>query len=182
MLLSVAMCLLYIAPTWDAIAKVQTEKAELDSYLLKAADAQGKISKIETQYKNFSTEQTNALNTILPEKIDTTHLIMELNNLVAKEGLYPHNPQVSAPAPTTPVKGRASAPTAPYAKYTVSFTISAPYQVFRNLLRDLESSLALRDVQSIAFSSSKTTGASVVGDPSLASYDYTITIATYALH
>ncbi len=182
MFLSVGMYLLYIAPTWESITKLQSQKSELDTFIEKAGEAQEKITKIQAQHENFSEEQKNALKTILPEKIDPIHLILELNNLVSKQGLYPHSPQVSLPVPTVVAKGKAASVSAPYAKYTVSFSVSAPYKVFRNLLRDLESSLALRDVQSIAFSTVRSAGTDAMGDPNLASYDYTITIATYALH
>lgn len=175
LLLSVAVYLAYIDPMYIETKKILAREQELIGYIADAETAQAKIDALKTQYAAFPPGSDRALHVLLPDSIDSTRLIVDMDAVISRFGLVMKSPGVIVEpfdAETNLVKHR------------VSFSVTAPYPVFRNFLHDLESSLALRDMGSITFTTggaSREEGSAVLHGP-LAAHEYMLNITTYSLH
>lgn len=174
LLLSVAIYLSYIDPMYIETQKTLARERELDGYIADAKTAQLKIDNFEAQYAAFPPGSDRVLQVLLPDLIDPTRLIVDMDAVITRFGLVMKSPGVMIE--TSDVGSS-------LVKYRVSFSVRAPYPVFRNFLRDLESSLALRDMGSITFTSG---GAGKWGDLSssnspLSVHEYMLNITTYSL-
>jgi hypothetical protein len=171
LLLSVAIYLSYIDPTYVEAQKALARERVLVGYINDAKTAQSRIDDLKAQYAEFPAGSDRALHTLIPDSIDPTRLVVDMDAVIGKLGLVMKSPGV------TIEKG---ADESSLDKYYVNFSVSAPYSVFRNFLHDLEASLALRDMGSISFAaagigSNELTGVNAV-------HTYNLTVTTYSLH
>ena len=178
-LLSAGLYIMYIDPMYAAIGAGNTKIAEYDKLLADAKVATQKIDKLRETQEHFPAGYDTALNTILPSSVDPLRLVIDINGIAATRGLY-----VKAPRVVVAPKDEQSVDN--LQKNMITFTISAPYAVFRDFLRDLESSLMLQDLSSMTFSSApKETDVSsenyYAAHPELRPYDYQVTAITYSL-
>lgn len=177
LILSVAVYLSYIDPTYIEIQKALAREKELVGYIEDAKTAQEKIDDLKTQYAAFPPGSDRALHALIPDSIDPTRLIVDMDAVITQFGLVMKSPGVTIES----VGGDGS----PLTKYRVTFSVRAPYPVFRNFLRDLESSLALRDVGNISFTSGGATSKETElssGNTPFSTHEYMLNIITYSLH
>lgn len=171
LLLSVALYLAHIDPTYVEIQKSLARERELVGYIADAKTAQSKIYDLKAQYSAFPAGADQALHVLIPDSVDPTRLIVDMDAVVGKLGLVMKSPSVS-------VGGGEEG--SPLNSYRVTFGVSAPYLVFREFLRGLESSLALRDMGSMSFTANGAGDSEFTGPNAV--HDYTINITTYSLH
>ena len=169
-LLSVGVYIEYIDPTIAAIQVDRAKSAEYTKYILEAGEAQSQIEALKQKQQDFPPGYDQALATILPANVDPTKLIIDIDGIAQLRGLTIKSPSAKVSA----------AGTGSYAKNTISFGVSAPYTVFRAFLRDMESSLALRDAAAVSFSSVSSDDTNGIKNPELKAMDYTLTIITYS--
>ena len=172
LLLSVGTYILYIDPIYTEIKAGLVREHELLKYIEDAKTAQAKITELKQRYESFPVGADQSLHALLPDSIDSTRLIIDMSAVFEKRGLIMKSPTVASGG---------IAPQAGVSAYQVSFGVSAPYSVFRQLLRDLEASLALRDMSTIAFSANGAgAGGEWSGTSETAVHDYSVNITTYS--
>ncbi len=172
LLLSVALYLSYIDPMYTETQKALARERELAGYIADAKTAQAKIDALKAQYAAFPPGSDRALRALLPDSIDPTRLIVDMDAVISQFGLAMKSPGVTVET------GNAGSS---LAKYRVSFSVTAPYPVFRNFLHNLESSLALRDMGNITFTSTGAgSGLTDLNGP-FSVHEYVLNITTYSL-
>ncbi len=169
-LLSVGIYIEYIDPTIATIQADRAKTAEYTKYIQEAGEAQSQLQALKQKQQDFPPGYDQALATILPASVDPTKLIIDIDGIAQLRGLT-----IKSPSTNISAGGSGS-----YAKDTISFSVSAPYAVFRAFLRDLESSLALRDAAAVSFTSTPLEDATGTKNPELKAMDYTLTITTYS--
>lgn len=169
-LLSVGVYIEYIDPTLVSIQADRAKTVEYTKYIQEAAEAESRLEALKQKQADFPSGYDQALATILPLSVDPTKLIIDIDGIAQLRGL-------TIKSPSTKISTEASGS---YAKNTISFSVSAPYTVFRAFLRDLESSLALRDAAAVSFTSAPLEDATGIKNPELKAMDYTLTITTYS--
>ena len=169
-LLSVGIYIEYIDPTITSIQADRAKTAEYTKYIQEAQEAQTQLDALKQKLQDFPPGYDEALATILPATVDPTKLIIDIDGIAQLRGL-------TIKSPSSKVSPASSGS---YAKHTISFSVSAPYTVFRAFLRDLESSLALRDAAAVSFTSASSDDSSGIKNPELKAMDYTLTIITYS--
>ena len=169
-LLSVGIYIEYIDPTIASIQADRAKTAEYTKYIQEAGEAESQLLALKQKQEGFPAGYDQALATILPASVDPTKLIIDVDGIAQLRGL-------TIKSPSTKIATGASGA---YAKNTISFSISAPYSIFRAFLRDLESSLALRDAAAVSFTSAPLDDGSGIKNPELKAMDYTLTITTYS--
>ena len=102
-------------------------------------------------YQSFPKEETERINKVLPDNVDTVRLALDLDGMASRYGISIKNIQVA-----TGVNKDANLIILPenagvYDKATVSFSFISNYENFKHLLGDLEKSLRVMDVKSISF-------------------------------
>lgn len=169
LLLAGGLYVLYIDPSYQQIKRGIAREEELKNHLIDAGTAQEKINALKMRYESFPAGADQSLRALLPDAIDPTRLIVDMNAVVERRGLVMKGPSVS-------LKGQNSE--SGVVAHQVSFNVSAPYTVFRELLRDLEASLALRDIADVSFDS---VGGSYGVSPELVVHSYNLNLTTYSL-
>ncbi|KKS45230.1 hypothetical protein A3I25_01325 [Candidatus Nomurabacteria bacterium RIFCSPLOWO2_02_FULL_42_17] len=116
------------------------------------------------KYNNFSEVDKEKLNKLLPDNVDNIRLIIELETLGLRDGMVLKDVKVeSASGGKTQdlsgeeeefVENLPSESKRDYSSMDISFSMDGTYQSFLKFISDLDKSLRMVDVQSIAFSSS----------------------------
>lgn len=174
-ILSASVYVLVIDPTYADIRRQQAKEIELDNLINDAKQANAKLAKIKETYAAFPAGSEEALSTILPDKIDAIKFIIELEAVARIHGLVLKGPSATVPddEKTDPSK---------YNENRITFSVSAPYPVFHEFLRDIQDSLALREMTNISFGSVEEDSNGKYQRPESIVYNYNVSITSYSLH
>ncbi len=176
MLIASGIYVLYIDSVYGQIQISLAKKDAIEKSIVDASDAKQKIERLAAVESSFPPDYEVKLRTLLPDSIDPTRLVVEVNAMALRDGLHITTPTISR------IENTKKSPL-PYVKHTITFTVRAPYAGFRSYLRDLEGSLSLRDVSSLSFvSQEKDTDLTQYRSPELVPHDYIVTLITYSLH
>jgi hypothetical protein len=177
-ILSVAGYIRYIDPYYGAVMAGKTKIEEYDKLLADAQAANDKLDLLRTTEEGFPEGFERSLDIILPESIDPLRLVIDIDGIAALKGLHIKEPEITIPSTAN---GKVLTG---LQENKLSFTVSAPYDVFQSFLRDLELSLSLQDLSGLSFTSvvpNEGVAAVAVVNPQLRTYDYQVTVTTYSL-
>jgi len=166
--------------TQSELAKVDTlraEQAELLLALERAKELRVVAERLRTEYYSFTAEERERLDKMIPNNVDNVRLIIDINNIATRYGMIIKDAKIKTdavpadggPDPSARLienpSGRISQGTV-----TITFTVTGTYDVFRQFLGDLASSLRLVDIKKISFKST---------DKDI--YQYSVELNTYWL-
>lgn len=179
---------IYLTFTRAKLAEVNAVRAVNAQHLLAIANAD-KLMKVRDSvlkdYNSLSAEDRLRLDKMVPNTVDNIRLIIDLNSVALRHGFSLRNIKASASntgkiTPSTPQpqdSGRGSdgmmtsIPTPILDTVTISFSVTAPYQQFIDLLRDLEANLRIMDTTRLSVSAGANPGM----------YDFSVELKTYWL-
>lgn len=178
---------IYMTFTKAKLAEVNAVRAVNNEYISAIANADELIKVRDTvlnEYKSLSENDRTRLDKMLPNTVDNIRLIIDLNSVALRHGFSLRNIRAAVTggstkgAPTavsTPQggipSGITSIPTPTLDTVSVSFSVSAPYQQFIDLLREFEANLRVMDVTHLSVSVGSTPGV----------YDFGVELKTYWL-
>ncbi len=175
-LLSVLIYAFSIEPLlYGEIPQVIAKEKGLTDALATAANAQVKLDAIAKSYASFPPDAAERLAEILPEKIDPIRLVIETNAFMAHNGFSPKSLTIGQDAGGNEGDGS-------YKTHVITFSIAASYDTFREFLHVLESSLVLRDLSSVSFTTVSEGVADLGTRPELAIHNYKVQAIGYSLH
>lgn len=165
--IGIAIVYFYIVPQYDAIQVLLAEEATYDEALQAADELKEKKNELDTQYNNFSETDWARLGKFLPDNPKDIRLIMDMNRIAEENGFVLEDISVEEQA-----RGRGNQRIAPGAEAQemvrgtnrsvqtlgVSFGVEGTYSEFLDFMRDIESSLRIKDVTDISFTSFETEG------------------------
>ena len=163
-----------IDPKYKEIKVLNNTKAENDVMLEKARQLSEKKANLTSRYNSISEEDKEKLKKALPETVDNVQLIFDIDN-IAKEaqivlrgftvtgGIMQDSESNSKQVIDKTVAGKGI--------ISLAFSFSAPYDVFKNFMVDLEKTLRIVDI----------TDFTVTAGSSNSIYDYSIKLNTYWL-
>lgn len=194
--------------TDKSIKELQVEENDYKDALTKTAEIERVRTGLSDQYKKIDPSNQIKIEKLLPDHIDSVRLIIDINNIAAKYGMSLTNIILTASgvlptAPAAPKANVAASASSPgsasaagtfvgpddrqYDSIKLGFTVTGTYDNFVQFLKEIEESLRVVDVTSIAFSGAKTgspvppQGSSVSAASASNLYTYTMTIRTYYL-
>ena len=112
--------------------------------------------KVLADYNTLSANDLDRLDKILPTTQDNIRLIIDLNNLAQKRGVVLSGIKVGVSSNSDESSSNKSQSAMSLDTVAVSFSVSATYQQFIELLRDLEANLRVMDVTHLSVKSSDT--------------------------
>lgn len=172
-----------LAPQYEEIQHLRVEEAGLKADLQSAADINQRIAELESQYANFPHDAEAKLGVMLPDQVDSVRFIIDMNALVVQRGLEMLNPSASVADTQKTAQVGGAAQGSGIAESSFAFTVMATWSEFRALLRDIERSLALRDMSTLSFAAAEVSSAPLTaiktknGEPVRA---YSIKIMSYS--
>jgi len=173
-LISMAIYAFYISPLYLAVQRNAVRDTDVKVALVEADTAQTQLDEITKRFESFPPDANITLSQIIPENVDPIRLLIETTAFLERNGFPSNSVRVSLDSGSN-TKG------APYQTYSISFSISASYDTFREFLHTLESSLVLRDMSSVSFSASAASSGGSTR-PELAIHQYFINVRGYSLH
>ena len=179
-LFAVGLYLFEIDPMLTDVKQIEAETLNINDNITKAHDASTRLAELSQKLDAFPSGALDRLTHIAPDTLDPLLYLIKMNRIAELHGLTLRNAQVSDAG--APKSG------APYHAHEMTFSVQAPYKVFREFLRDLERSLELHDISNVGFSVSEgAPGAgkpnpALIANPELTVFTYNMTITTYSLH
>ena len=175
---------IYVTFTSPRIDEVKAIRAINDQYTSAITNADKLVKvreEILKQYNSLSENDRTRLDKMLPNTVDNIRLIIDLNSIAVRKGFSLRNVKAvasgtsqkqaaPASAPQSSSGARIGIPTPILDTVTISFSVSAPYQQFIELMKDLESNLRIMDMTHL------TVAANATGN-----YDFGVELKTYWL-
>jgi hypothetical protein len=150
------------------IKQIRERTAAYDDVLDRARVLQEKRDSLRTKYNSISQTDKTRLEQLLPDTLDNVRLVLDIDRIASRHGIRIRNISVNDNASGD--KKAVSTDEKGYGSATITFAVTAPYDVFLQFLNDLEDGLRLIDVTSLSLKTD---------DPR--AYTYTVTFKTYWL-
>ncbi|OHB09985.1 MAG: hypothetical protein A3H52_01070 [Candidatus Zambryskibacteria bacterium RIFCSPLOWO2_02_FULL_39_26] len=174
----IAICIglyfLYISPTITDVQALRDQKAEYTNVLEKVQEIKEMRDAVSATYNNIPSADLNRLSKIVPERFNSTLLANDLNNLASKNGIVIKSFKEST-SNTSGGAVVASQENPAYKTNVITISLIGQYRQFMNFLAELETSLQLVDVTSLAMNSS------AGQKPTDNQFQYTLEINVYSL-
>ena len=155
-----------------------SEEVQYNNALTKAGELENRRDELLTKYNSFPADDISRLKRVIPDTVNTVKLVADMNTIAGKYGITIKNitttQQTVDDSQAIGGKG-AAAPKKPYQTTLTSFSFNATYANLMLYLKDLEKSLQLIDVQSVAFQ----VPSDEAGNAGI--YPYIVSFQTYSL-
>ena len=180
---SIGLFFVYINPSYRGVKDLRAQESSFNEALSNSKKLQAIRDTLVTKYNSFSPTTMDRIKKFLPDNVDNIKLVLEINRVAEQYNLQVKNIKYDIAKKEAPASNKfvAQAPTGPvkdYAEFDLEFSLQGSYGNFVSFLENLEKSLRIVDMQSIAFSSSE--AVSQAGIPT-DNYKYDLKIKTYWL-
>lgn len=176
-IVSVGLFFAFVDPQYKEVQVLLEEKQENDQLLVKARELREKRQELMARYSSISEEEREMLKKILPETVDNVRLIRDINTIAANpnNGMILKDISITGGLEEeTDDESRIIDQTdGQYGTITLSFSTTAPYDIFKNFVGELENSLRVVDITALRINNA--------GDETEGVYDYDVTLDTYWL-
>ncbi len=178
-LASIGIFLGYTNKTYKEVASLRTEQAAYDEALLNSKKLLDVRQELVDKYNALSPTDKDRLMKLMPDNVDNIRLIIDIQKIATQYGMLPKDIHFdkNQGQPTTTINTAASPDEInqlhkEYGTFDLDFSVTGTYANFLNFTKDLEKSLRIIDIESVAFATS---------DVGTSSYKYVFKIRTYWL-
>lgn len=159
--------LFLIRPLYADVEQLSTENAAYSVALENGKAFDDKLDVLIGKKSQFSPDELDHLEKMIPGKIDNVRLVVEINELARKFGTGIKNVKITDAKPDSPDDQNID----PYGSVALGFSVTIPYAQFTQFLKALESNLRLADVTTLSFKPNDLSN----------TYDFNVTVRTYWL-
>lgn len=160
----------YIRPQYTEIQALRQESMQYDDLLLQAQELKSIHAELEEKRKSISADDLDRLSKLVPEKIDTARLILDIDGIGSRYAIGMKNIQIGDIVADEVRPGELPKP---YGATAISFAFQTSYEGMVAFVRDLEESLRMVDVVDITLAE---------GEEDSPFFNYTITLQAYWLN
>ena len=128
-----------------------TEKASYNKTLADIGRIKTKLVDLQKIQSSISQTDLDKLNKFIPSHIDNVNLIIDVNNIAAKQGMTIKNVRVGGTTNSTGATDSSLSSPNGILPATMSFSVSGNYQTLLGFLDDLANSLRVVDPVSLSF-------------------------------
>ena len=177
----------YTDPIYKEAGGLKEVKADYKTKLAQANEFRQKYENLAVEYQSFSEADLTRLSRLVPVTVDTVRLVMDVNDIAAKQGLLIKNIKISEPTKETneknsPTPGAGLTPEVVrlgpadqgFNSIDLSFSVTGNYEQFVAFLQDLEMGLRILDVTEIKFGGA-------ADSAKVDSYDFNLGLRAYWL-
>ncbi len=148
---SVGLFFLHIDPRYESVKNLNKQREQYIEAINSTERLAMKRDELLVKYNSLPKEELAKLERMLPDKLNLVKLIADLDALAGKYGITVSAIKVSEEEADSADQVISDVPPKPYAVTTVSFKFSAPYGNLVNFLEEMEKSLQMIDIKTIAF-------------------------------
>jgi len=185
--IALAIFFLFTDSIYKEIKILRVETQSYNEALFNSKELQSRRDVLLEQYNNFSADNLQKIEKLLPDNIDNIRLIIEIQGIASQYGMGLQNVNYSTTVDETQKNQQnkfietsdASFETLnkDYGLFDLEFSTVGSYDNFLNFLADLDKNLRIVDILSVSFSSTELGLLGVQGDL----YKYNFKIRTYWL-
>ncbi len=168
--ISIGAFFLHIDPQYKKIQEHRVEAVEYNEVLVKAQELKKVRAELTNKLAQLSLGDLDRLDKIIPEKIDTARLILDISGVADR---YSINMQDITTSEMATQGDREADKARPYKASTISFNFKSSYEGMVRFVKDLEQGLRLVDVTEISLAT---------GDGLSPFYNFSITLQAYWLN
>jgi len=146
----------FVSPRYEKVKTLKASIEEYDEALQLARQAEALRANLIQKYTSFSRTDLEKLQKLLPDSVDNVRLIIDLNGIAARAGMYISDVKVESGGQTSlaresaPTTVKTSAGGAAVEDVALRFSVTGPYESFKNFLFDVERSLRIVDITATA--------------------------------
>ncbi len=187
---SIGMFFMYTSKTYSEIEALKVKEASYDQALDNAAELESVRNQLLEKYALFTPGSIEKLKKLLPNNVDNIKLILEINDRAARYNMSLKNVKFNTTDGKTnqnttieESSARLAEKNKDFNTFEVEFSTEGTYPNFVLFIKDIEQSLRIVDINSVAFSSPDvpaTLGGVNPGRPRDV-YKYDFKISTYWL-
>lgn len=170
LLLSIGLVYAIFMPRYEKVQGLMNQQAQYKDILDNVSALRDTRDDLEVKYENTPPQEIDRLEKILPSNVDTVNLAMNFDSIAARYGISIKSIRTIESKVDTGTGIIQSNGNKPYEKVTVSFSFLSTYANFRKFMADIEKSLRIIDVKSVAF---QTTESGI--------YEFQVAVQTYWL-
>ena len=146
--ISVAVFFGFIDPLYKDVQAVKAQSAQLNDALNNTKQIQNIRDSLLERFNSIEPQDIDQIKKLLPNNIDNVRLILEIDKVAARHGMFVNDIGISETGNGNSSFGPQNVP---YGSLDLSFTISGSYEAFRGFIVDLEKSLRLVDIVRTSF-------------------------------
>lgn len=156
-LVSIGIFFFFIDPQSKEIQVLLEEKQENENMLEKARELREKREELNRRYTNITEEERETLKKVLPETVDNVRLIRDINLIANKYNMELADISITGGLEETNDGSSkiVDQTESQYGAITLGFSTTAPYDVFKSFLDDLEDSLRIVDINKLDIEASE---------------------------
>lgn len=149
----------FLNPTGKSIAMLKDEKKRFLEAMQSAREAERRLAELIDRRTEITSEELARLNRLLPDKVDTIRLVVDMQGIAARHGMAVKDITFSGKG-----DGENASPGAPaevssfevpgLKSVSLSFGVRGPYVSLISFLSDVEKSLQPLEIVNLSFSSS----------------------------
>ena len=184
---SIGLFFTFTSPTYSSIQDLRAQQTEYNQALSNAAELESVRNQLIQKYNMFDQQTLADLKKLLPDNVDNIKLILEINDVAVRYNMSLKNVkfQSTSASPTTVEENNArlAEKKKAYSSFSVEFSTEGKYSDFVGFISDLEKSLRIVDVNSLAFTAPELPQNLGGVNPSKPndSYKYDFRVSTYWL-
>lgn len=172
-LLSIGLFFTYVDPKYKDIQNTLKEEEKYDQALDKSKELREIRDELLSKYNSFQTSDLDRLIKLLPDHVDNVRLILDIDHIASIYGMRIKDVSINKKEDSK--DGIIGPDINPYQSVSLSFSVASTYDDLKQFIRDLERSLRIVDIVSIALAPSN------VVTRNGALYSYNISLKTYWL-
>jgi len=142
-IVAIALFFMYIDPAYERVSTLRAEQATFDQALDRSKELMQLRDNLLSTYNSFSSSDLDRLKKLLPDHVDSVRLIIDIDNIAARHGLRVQEVDIGS------IDDKRDGE---IGVVDLTFSVDAPYETLKQFLMDLEDSLRVIDITSLAFS------------------------------
>lgn len=170
LLISIGLFYTFVSPHYEKVSTLRGQASQYKDILANVSALAAKRDDLNVKLKNTPPTEVAKLEKILPDNVDTVNLAMTFDSIAARYGISIKSIRTVESKTDTGTSIIQTGKARPYDKVTVSFSFISTYANFRKFMADIEQSLRIIDVKSVAFQAT---------DSGI--YEYQVSVDTYWL-
>jgi Tfp pilus assembly protein PilO len=173
--LSVGLFFTFTDTQYAKVKELKASNAEYDRAIASANELIAARDKVLAEYNAIPKQNLEKVQKLVPNNVDSVRLIIDVNGITSKYGVSVKNVKIDTLKKNNKDQVVAIDDGKPYNSATLSFSVTTKYETFIQIMKDIESSLRILDMESVKFQAVDTANPQAPAD----TYTFDVTLRTY---
>ena len=151
-IIAIAAFFLWVNPHYANVQVLSTQLSQSNKALAQVAELNSVRASLVDKENSFNQSDLAKLQKLLPDNVDNIRLFLDIQGVASRYGTSIQDISVANQGQTSAASAQAIGPSnKPYGQMVLSFSVNISYENLNLFLKDLENSLRLVEIKSLAF-------------------------------